>query len=144
MVVLPLFGAAPLLIFRFGQFTLDAGRRELSRAGAPVAVEPQVFDVLKLLIEARDRVISRDELLEVVWNGRIVSEATLSSRINAARAAIGDTGGAQGLIQTLRRNGLRFVGGVVEEGDAPPPMPDPRPASHAPRLPSLAVLPFAN
>src|SRR6201996_6080357 len=112
MVVLPFFGVAPLLIFRFGQFTLDAGRRELSRADVPVAVEPQVFDVLKLLIEARDRVVSRDELLGVCGNGRISSKAPLSSLINAARAAIGDTGSAQERIGALPDLRLRFVGRV--------------------------------
>jgi len=145
MVVLPQFGAINCVIYRFGQFTLDVGRRELCRGGDLVAVEPQVFDLLRVLIAGRDRVVSRDELLEAVWNGRIVSEATLSSRINAARAAIGDSGARQALIKTLPRKGFRFVG-VVEEAGAEATHPEPLPAapSRGPRLPSLAVLPFAN
>ncbi len=100
------------MIYRFGPFTLDSARRELSRDGAEIAVEPQVFDLLRVLIERRDRVVSRDDLLEAVWNGRIVSEATLGSRINAARTAIGDTGTGQRWIRTLPRKGVRFVGAV--------------------------------
>ena len=147
MVVLCGFGAINRVIYRFGQFTLDAGRRELCKGAEMVAVEPQVFDLLRVLIEARDRVVSRDELLEAVWNGRIVSEATLSSRINAARAAIGDSGSRQALIKTLPRKGFRFVGAVEEAGAvAEPSPPEPQAAApwRGPRAPSVAVLPFAN
>src|SRR6185437_11974597 len=101
-----------VLIYRFEDFVLDSGRRELRRDGALVPVEPQVFDLLAFLIEARDRVVSRDDLLEAVWHGRIVSEATISSRVNAARAAIGDSGAEQRLVRTLPRKGVRFVGAV--------------------------------
>ena len=101
------------MIYRFGPFTLDSARRELSRDGAEIAVEPQVFDLLRVLIERRDRVVSRDDLLEAVWNGRIVSEATLGSRITAARTAIGDTGTGQRWIRTLPRKGVRFVGATL-------------------------------
>jgi DNA-binding winged helix-turn-helix (wHTH) protein/pimeloyl-ACP methyl ester carboxylesterase len=114
--------------FRFADCTLDPERRELHRAGQPVAVEPQVFDLLLHLLRHRERVVTRDELIEQVWGGRIVSESTLATRINAARRAIGDTGEAQALIRTLSRRGLRFVGAVAEAG-APqaPAMPDPAP-----------------
>jgi DNA-binding winged helix-turn-helix (wHTH) protein len=109
------------------------------------SVEPQVFDLLEYLLRNCDRVVSRDDPLSAVWNGRIVSEATLASRINAARIAVGDNGEQQRLIRTIPRRGLRFVGVVrIEE----------KPANHAadellsnpilPEKPSIAVLPFDN
>lgn len=88
------------------------------RAGAPVEIEPQVFEVLAYLIGHQDRVVSSDELFEAVWRGRIVSTSTLTSRISAARAAIGDTGNDQALIRTFPRRGYRFVGDAVTEGAA--------------------------
>ncbi len=96
--------------FAFGDHTLDTSRRELCRQGEPIAVEPQVFDLLVYLLEHRDRVVSKDDLIGAVWGGRIVSESTLTSRINAARKAIGDSGDKQELIRTIARKGLRFVG----------------------------------
>ena len=87
---------------------------------ALVAVEPQVFDLLAHLVRNRDRVVSKDELVAAIWHGRIVSESALFNRINAARSAIGDTGGKQRLIKTLPRKGLRFVADVRED-EAPPP-----------------------
>lgn len=101
--------------FLFENFALDLDRRELERDGTPCPVEPQVFDLLAYLIENRDRVVSRDDLLAAVWNGRIVSESTLSSRINAARRAIGDDGEQQRLIRTASRKGMRFIGSVREQ-----------------------------
>jgi DNA-binding winged helix-turn-helix (wHTH) protein len=98
------------MLFLFEDFTLDVSRRELRRGSGPVAVEPQVFDLLVYLIENRDRVVSRDDLIASVWGGRIVSESTLASRINAARQALGDSGEAQRLIKTIQRKGIRFVG----------------------------------
>ena len=92
--------------------SLDPARRELRRGVDPVAVEPQVFDLLHFLLRHRDRVVSKDDLLAAVWQGRIVSESTLSSRITAVRQAIGDSGQAQRLIRTVARKGLRFVGDV--------------------------------
>jgi TolB-like protein len=135
------------LIVQFDSFTFDAARRELRKDGALVALEPQVFDVLGFLIGARDRVVSRDDLLDAVWHGRIVSEATLSSRLNAARTAIGDTGATQRLIRTLPRKGVRFVGAVQEI--VPPAQEEafigaPTVWRDRPRLPAVAVLPFAN
>lgn len=128
------------MIYQFENFRLDTALRELRQNGALIALEPQVFDLLRFLISARDRVVSRDDMLEEVWNGRIVSEATLSSRLNAARVALGDTGSAQRLIRTLPRKGVRFVG-TVEEVAAPTPGPIWR---EGPKLPSIAVLPFTN
>ena len=117
--------------FLFGDgFALDEARRELRHDGALVPVEPQVFDLLAHLLRHRDRVVSRDELIDSIWGGRIVSESTLASRINAARRAIGDDGEAQKLIRTLARRGVRFVGEVTErpaDGASPPPPEAPPP-----------------
>jgi pimeloyl-ACP methyl ester carboxylesterase/DNA-binding winged helix-turn-helix (wHTH) protein len=107
--------------FLFGDYAIDANRRELSRAGDAVHVEPQVFDLILHLIRNRDRVVSKEDLLANVWDGRIVSESTLSNRINAARRAIGDSGEQQQFIKTIARRGLRFVGEVNEEGAEPRP-----------------------
>lgn len=139
------------MIYEFRNFVLDTGRRELWQGGALVAVEPQVFDLLTFLIGARDRVVSRDDILDAVWHGRIVSEATLSSRLNAARTSIGDTGAEQRLIRTLPRKGVRFVGDVREVAEpAPEPTAGTAPLKAGPtgrtgpRLPAIAVLPFTN
>jgi pimeloyl-ACP methyl ester carboxylesterase/DNA-binding winged helix-turn-helix (wHTH) protein len=106
------------VLFRFGEYSLDTDRRELARGGDLVAVEPQVFDLLVYLIRNRERVVSKEDLLAGVWGGRIVSESTLTSRINAARRAVGDSGAEQVLIRTVARKGLRFVG-AVHEGARP-------------------------
>lgn len=105
--------------YRFDDCTLDTARRDLRRGGDPVAVEPQVFELIEFLMRHRDRVVSRDDLIAGVWGGRIVSESTLASRINAARTALGDDGTTQRLIRTVARKGVRFVG-AVEEDDAVP------------------------
>ena len=102
------------LIFVFESYVLDTGRRELRCGHTVVPVQPQVFDLIEYLICNRDHVISRDELLDAIWGGRIVSESTLATRINAARNAIGDDGESQRLIRTLPRKGIRFVGEVRE------------------------------
>jgi DNA-binding winged helix-turn-helix (wHTH) protein/alpha-beta hydrolase superfamily lysophospholipase len=108
--------------YRFDRYILDAARRELHDGGKPVPVEPQVFDLLEFLIKNRGRVVSRDDVIEGVWGGRIVSESTLATRINAARKAIGDDGSAQRLIKTVARKGFRFVADVEEtEGNASAP-----------------------
>lgn len=109
------------MLFQFDNFTLDAGRRELRESGAEVSVEPQVFDLLEFLIRRRDEVVSRDELIEHVWKGRIVSESAMASRINAARVAVGDNGSDQRLIKTIARKGIRFVGEVREQAGAGQP-----------------------
>jgi pimeloyl-ACP methyl ester carboxylesterase/DNA-binding winged helix-turn-helix (wHTH) protein len=116
------------LLYRFDDYCLDAARIELSRRGEPVAIEPQVFDLLQFLIANRQRVVSRDDILDVVWQGRSVSLSTLTSRINAARIAIGDDGTSQAKIKTVARKGYRFVvsdveevSGVVADVDHPPP-----------------------
>ena len=95
--------------FHFAEYALDMERRELRRGAEQVDVEPQVFDLLVFLIQNRDRVVTKDDLLDAVWKGRIVSESTLTSRIKAARSAVGDNGDDQRLIKTLPRKGFRFV-----------------------------------
>ena len=94
--------------FVFGDHVLDVDRSELRRHGERIKLEPQVFDLLVYLVRNRGRVVSRDDLLEAIWGGRIVSESTMTSRINAARKAVGDSGEAQRLIRTMPRKGLRF------------------------------------
>jgi DNA-binding winged helix-turn-helix (wHTH) protein len=88
------------VLFLFNNYVLDGQCRELRKGDVPVALEPQVFDLLVYLIENRDRVVSKDDLIASVWAGRIVSESTLTSRINAVRRAIGDTGEKQSCICT--------------------------------------------
>src|SRR5262249_41363303 len=102
------------LIYFFENYSLDINRRELRRGAESVAVEPQVFDVLAYLISHRERVISNNDLIASVWNGRIVSESTLSSRIAAVRQAIGDSGERQCVIRTIPRKGYRFIAQVRE------------------------------
>jgi len=110
------------VLFSFKHFTLDNVRRELRARGTVVPIEPQVFDLLVYLIENRDRVVSKDDLIASVWRGRIVSDSTLDSRINAVRKAIGDSGEQQDLVRTIPRKGIRFVGSV-EEGKEQAAMP---------------------
>ena len=109
------------MLYFFEDFVLDAGRCELHRGGGQVPIEPQVFDLLLHLLRNRNRVVTKDELLSAVWGGRIVSESALTSRINAARTAIGDAGATQRLIRTVRSRGFRFVGAVREEPPADKP-----------------------
>ena len=138
------------MLYLFEDYALDTEQRELHRGQAPVAIEPKVFDLLAFVIEHRQRVVSRDDLIAHVWNGRIVSESALARCISEARGAIGDDGEAQRLIKTLPRKGLRSVGPVREERQpsevaeagtrpekpaAPLPLPD---------KPSIAVLAFTN
>jgi TolB-like protein len=136
--------------FSFSDCVLDSGRRELHRGSQPVAVEPQVLDLLIYLIENRDRVVSKDDLIASIWGGRIVSDTTLTSRTYAARKAIGDTGQDQQLIRTIARKGLRFVASVHAEPKSPvqlpaEALPERRPApSSLSERPAIAVLPFVN
>ena len=109
--------------YLFGDYSLHCGRRELHSGSALIAMEPQVFDLLVYLVENRDRVVSKDDLFTAVWHGRIVSELTLTSRINAVRKAVGDSGEQQAVIRTIARKGFRFVGAISDQavpGSAPP------------------------
>jgi TolB-like protein/DNA-binding winged helix-turn-helix (wHTH) protein len=112
------------MIYSIGQVTVDTDAYEVRLNGRSVGIEPQVFDLLVLLIENRDRIVTRDEIVERVWHGRIVSDAAISSRIKAARRAIGDDGKAQGLIRTIHRRGLRFVGEVADAVVSKVPLSD--------------------
>ncbi|MGF6177747.1 winged helix-turn-helix domain-containing tetratricopeptide repeat protein [Ensifer sp. 4252] len=144
--------------FKFADYLLDPERRELTLSGRVVAVGPQVFDLLVHLIENRDRVVGKDDLLLAIWGGRIVSESTITSHINAVRKAIGDSGEEQRMVRTVARKGFRFVGEVclVDVGNstlsqgpglavgssdeaslAPTALP-------LPDKPSITVLPFQN
>ena len=136
----------------FGDYALDPDRRELARHAEAVAIGPKVFDLLLFLVKNRDHVVSKDDLLDAVWAGRIVSESTLTSHINAVRKAIGDSGEEQRLVRTLARKGFRFVGDVKEtsDGRASPGTSTAKPDEAAapvlvlPDSPSIAALPFQN
>ncbi len=127
------------MTFAFGDHVLDVERRDLRRGDAPIALEPQVFDLLVYLIRNRARVVSKDDLIANIWGGRIVSESSLTARINAVRTAVGDSGAAQQIIRTMPRKGVRFVAEVREASVA---TEEPLPAIAD--KPSIAVLPFAN
>ena len=138
--------------FTFDNQTLDTERRELLRDGMAIPVQPQVFDLLVYLVQNRDRVVSKEDLIGLVWAGRTVSGSTFTSRVNAARTAIGDSGRDQKLIRTISRKGLRFVGTVQEPANSNRPagrLPEKsleRPPSGLPLpdRPAIAVLPFNN
>ena len=134
------------MVFRFGDHVLDIERRELRRGAEPVALEPQVFDLLLYLVRNRGRVVSKDDLIESVWGGRIVSDSALTTRLNAARRAVNDSGAEQRLIRTVSRRGLRFIGEVSEDDEPKGAIDAARGATEppiAPRL-SIVVLPFLN
>ncbi|MBV7548061.1 winged helix-turn-helix domain-containing tetratricopeptide repeat protein [Pseudomonas sp. PDM26] len=142
--------------FAFEDYVLDQERRELTLRGQVVAVGPQVFDLLLLFVSNPDRVLSKDELLKAVWSGRIVSESTITSHINAVRKAIGDTGEEQRLVRTVARKGYRFVGQINGNMTGQARQPDINERSSAdtkqissatlalPDKPSITVLPFQN
>lgn len=141
--------------FVFGDCMVDPDRREVTRSGQAIQITPKVFDLLALLLTERDRVVGRERLLETVWAGKLVSESTLASHINAARKAIGDNGTDQRLIRTVARKGFRFVGEAVEHAAAAttPEVARINPASPQPAVsqaltlpdrPSIAALPFVN
>jgi adenylate cyclase len=134
------------LRYLFEEYAFDTDRRELHRGADVVSVAPQVFDLLDYLIRNRERVVTKDELINTVWNGRNVSDAALTTRLNVARSAVGDSGEEQRLIKTLPRKGFRFVGQVREarEVAGPDPGDTHESAPAVPDKPSIAVLPFAN
>lgn len=126
------------MIYRFGDHTLDTKSFRLTAKGEEIAVEPQVFSLLQYLVEHADRMVSKDEIFEHIWDGRIVSDGTLTSRINSVRRAVGDDGKTQTVIKTFPRRGFRFVAKLGPNGDTAP-----EPTS-ALAKPSIAVLPFDN
>lgn len=133
------------MIYQFESCRLDSDRRELWRDGGLTLLQPQVFDFLHYLIRNRDRVVSKDDLIADVWDGRLVSESTLSSRLTAVRQAIGDSGDQQRLVRTIPRKGFRFVGKVIEQkDDLDQARTHTERALPLPDKPSIAVLPFQN
>ena len=140
------------MIYRFNKTVLDTDKLELVHDGTLATIEPQVFALVVHLIENKDRVVSKDELIDVVWDGRIVSDTTLSSRINAARRALGDTGKDQIVIRTYARRGFRFVAELdmarleasIDEDHVPPLTTGGPAIAVLPDKPSIVVLPFDN
>ncbi len=128
------------MIFEFGDVHIDGDLREITRAGTVVSVQPQVFDLLLFLAENPERVISKDELIDAVWDGRAITDSALNARINAARKAVGDTGETQRFIKTVPRKGYRFVADIDEAS----PIAQAAPVSALPSTPSLTVVPFAD
>lgn len=129
------------IVISFGTVEIDTNRRELRRDGAVVGVEPKVLDLLLHLIEERVRVVSRDDLIAAVWQGRIVSDAALSTAIRSARMAVGDDGTRQAVIKTLHGRGFRFVAPLEVVGQTSPTEQALSPPMQGP---SIAVLPFQN
>jgi len=140
--------------YQFDDFTLDTNRFELCKCGETIHAEPQVIELLALLIENHQRMISKDELLDTIWRGRVVSESALSSRIKLARQLLGDDGQQQRYIRTVHKKGFRFVGEVrVTDDDsdvtgsspaAAASSPDISPGAAATSRLAVAVLPLAN
>lgn len=118
-----------MTVWRFGEFELDTQRYELRGNGAVIRVEPQVFDVMTHLVSNHDRMVTKEELFDTVWGGRFVGEAALTSRIKAARRALGDDGESQRYIRTVRGRGYQFVAAIAAPAVlAPPVLPEREPA----------------
>src|SRR5580765_3686141 len=132
-IVAPPIVAGDKVLFSFKDFVLDKERRELRAGGTIVPIEPQVFDLLVYLIENRDRVVSKDDLIASVWGGRIVSDSAVDSRINAVRKALGDSGKEQRLIRTVARKGVRFIGEAAKSEKSNEPATAALAASDQPR-----------
>ena len=139
------------MLLVFDDCVLDLDRRELLRASQVIATAPQVFDLLVYLAQNREHVVSRDDLINAIWTGRIVSESTLASHINAVRKAVGDDGQQQRVIRTVARKGFRFVADVKSVEGVGLPGTESAPSVQAsasepalPAKPSIAVLPFVN
>jgi DNA-binding winged helix-turn-helix (wHTH) protein len=141
----------------FGDYILDRNRSELMRGSDLVAIGPQAFDLLVHLVLNRDRVLSKEDLLQAIWGGRTVSDSTLTTHINAVRKAVGDSGEEQALIRTIPRKGYRFIGHVkdapstdrvvgdpIERDREPSEAAEPVSAPQIPNKPSIAVLAFQN
>ncbi len=133
------------MVYRFDQFEIDLAKAELRLRGLVVHLEPQVYALLALLIQYRDRLVSRDEIIDKVWGGRFISESAVSSRVKSLRKSLGDDGTQQRLIKTIHGRGFRFVANVqigkteiTSAGDASKTAPLP---CHG--QPSIAILPFA-
>ena len=127
------------MVLAFGDHRLDIERRELWCGANTIDLEPKAFDLLAFLVLHRDRVVTKDDLLQEVWGGRIVSESALTTRINAVRRALGDDGATQRLVRTFTRKGVRFVGEVTELRGPAPDAGDLSGRTPAPDKPSIAV-----
>lgn len=138
-----------LVIYRFENFELDMARFELREEGATHSLEPQVFALLAFLVEHRERLVPKQELFEKLWDGRVVTDSALTSRIKSARQALGDSGKAQRFIKTIHGKGFRFVGDVQVAHSTSLVLPGnsvdkPDVAIESSQRPSIAVLPFRN
>jgi len=140
------------MALEFNGLLLDVERRELCRDSLPVKLEPKVFDLLVYLVRHRNRVVGKEELIDRIWNGRIISDAALTTRINGVRRALGDTGKDQHLIRTYRGKGFRFIGNVVNAAATPQPsyfkhnsgVSGGQLKSAVERIASVTVLPFLS
>lgn len=134
------------MIYRFDEFELDLEKCELRRDGGPVHVEPQVFALLHMLVENHDRVVTKDEIIEKIWEGRFVSEAAVSSRIRAVRRALGDAAKTQRYLRTHYKHGIRFqvTPTLLSRPDGPGADDPPNPLEATPQNsnPTIAILPF--
>ncbi|MDJ0780141.1 MAG: winged helix-turn-helix domain-containing protein [Gammaproteobacteria bacterium] len=129
--------------YQFDRYSLDTDRYQLCREGEPVAVEPLVFDLLVYLLQNRGRVVSRDELLNQLWAGKVVTDAALAARLKDARKAVGDSGSRQSVIKTHHGRGYQFVAELDDSGEKSGEGQQ-SPALTLPEVPSIAVLPFDN
>jgi TolB-like protein/tetratricopeptide (TPR) repeat protein len=136
--------AEAVVLYRFSEYLVDVDRQELRRAGEVVAVEPLVFDVLEFLIRNRGQIVSKDALIAGVWDGRIVSDSTLNSRMSAVRRAVGDTGGDQSVIRTVSRRGFQFMAAVEESQPGESAPAQQAAVAPRPRGIGIAVLGFTN
>jgi len=136
------------MVFQFDQFTLDTAQFRLCQAGNPVSVEPQVFDLLVYLVEHRDRVVTRDELLENLWKGKVVTDTALGVTLQFARKAVGDSGNAQGIIKTIHGRGYQFIAEIQapasDNSTGVKDLLSTTDTLEIPDMPSIAVLPFTN
>lgn len=136
------------MIYRLGEFCLDTDRAELTGPGGPVALEPKAYDLLVLLVERRDRLVTREEAIDAVWGGRFISDAAVSTVLKSLRRALGDDGDAQRFVRTLRGRGFRFVGNVSHQPVAPARLRltdesgTATDAAQSGSRPRLAILPF--
>ncbi|MEE8365687.1 MAG: winged helix-turn-helix domain-containing protein [Gammaproteobacteria bacterium] len=141
-------GTIQKLVFQFNQFTLDTALYCLDVSGNQISIEPQVFDLLVYLIENRDRVVTRDEALENLWKGKVVTDSALGARIKEARKAVGDNGDRQGVIKTFHGRGYQFIAEVTEfstqkSSEKVEPLASREDFSLSDK-PSIAILPFTN
>lgn len=130
--------------YQFDDFSLDSECFEISKGGEPLSCEPQVIELLILLVSNHDRTVSKEEINQVIWKGRVVSEAALSSRIKMLRQLLGDDGRNQRIIRTVHKRGFRFVASLSSDSDPEPSLIQDSVENNLRNKPSVVVLPFAN